>query len=862
MDQHLSVRDIPKSSVVVFTFNPETSEVGVRLIKRPNYAHSLGSLTGLNPIWMDFSAIPDRAEWVNQNWAVIRATLDKLGLQDFIIKGHGQNAKMGLVPLVHKDATVPFSDPHESIRLGRLFAPGHKGHILLRDVEARVVDDNHPGLGDGTTLYAQDIVPDGPFQHSTLYAITSVNGEPQEGLRIALNKGMMRPTSHLPGRTKLKIPVGSLKGDGAKGIKIGDTLTVTAVISLMSAGVSGDMNIGYQISATFSDKIFALMQEDCAAELERINAFVTDPLAHLKAEDWEGEEETQGLQLLLPELAKLYLKTDNKDLLQSEAVATQLQNALGTMSRRLQLSGGRSARQYTALPLTEELRRLPREPDTVWLSISEQRRFPSGIALLIRYPIVKSETSVRAVRVRFTETLSLGKLGNRFMCVHPDDVAMMGMDFDADTGGLIPVKERDEETEPHWTMTLWNAHAEYQEQEEAQNLSNAAFVHGFLNAHPNMLTPSAVDEPYSSDEHAFVQDLLDNGVPALTDKGRKKGACFATRQEALHVAMSANVGEPTNLMTSLVAAQHFAEARHQDYIQAAMLVLEPEIHVRVDQVKHNGRPSRVPLVFARNTLKAVGIEPEDVQFMKDMKRGSKTSPDALLDTKEVNLGRWRHQSDRTPLGRQIRKWGPQIPVAFRDIRSNDHFKGWIRPRHGQGFDVATKLWKEWNLMFLAVKDSPLSAESKREHRTDIGRAWKAMWAELTETNEVVWMEQALSACWQLAFQNGAKQNLLWNTNVPKLFQLMAEDWGCQGEADIMGKLIGIGRTQIGIERVVVRCLGVKESTDQQGRICQFLLTPDNHERGWKVANAVLPVKFEGEVELTPVTSATSQFAIL
>ena len=48
-----------------------------------------------------------------------------------------------------------------------------------------------------------------------------------------------------------------------------------------------------------------------------IKAFVEDPLAHLRAEDWEGEEETTGLKLLLPEMAKLYVKTGNKDLLQS-----------------------------------------------------------------------------------------------------------------------------------------------------------------------------------------------------------------------------------------------------------------------------------------------------------------------------------------------------------------------------------------------------------------------------------------------------------------------------------------------------------------------------------------------------------------
>lgn len=857
METKLSVRDIPNSLVVVFNQSSETGEVRVRVIQRPNYAHSLGSLTGLNPVWMDFSGVPDRAEWVNQNWNVIRATLDALGLQDYVIKGHGQNAKMGLVPLVKKDISVPFSDPHESIRLGRLFAPGFGGHRVLRDLTARVVDDNHSGLGDGMTLIREDLVSDSPYQHSTLYAITQVNGEKQDGLRIALNKGMLRPTSHLPGRTQAKIPIGSLKGDGAKGIKAGDEITVTALISLMSAGVSGDMNIGYQISASFSDSIFDRMQADCEAALERIRAFVADPLAHLRAEDWEGEEETQGLKLFLPEIAKLYVKTGNKDLLQSEAVATQLQNALGAMSRRLQLSGGRAARQYTALPLTEELSELPHEPRTVWLHPREERHFPTMKALLIRYPIVITETSVRAVTVRFSDYVPVGQ--GSFMCVHPDDVSMMGMDFDADAGGLIPVVA---ET-GHWTEALWDEHIAYQQEEDSHTLQNAVFVHAFLNAHSDLLHPPANEPEYGPEEEAFVEDLLANGVSALADKGRKKGARFSTRKEALFVAMSANVGEPTNLMTSLVAARHFAQDCYQDYIRAAMLVLEPEIHVRVDQVKHNGRPSRVPLVFARNVLRAIRVTYEDVQFMKDMKRGSRTSPDAMLETKEVNIGRWKHQSDRTPLGRQIRKWGPQIPVAFKDIRANDHFRDWIRPRRGQGWDVATRLWKEWNQMFLAVKESPLSPEAKLEHRAQIGKAWKAMWVELSETNEVAWLEQALSACWHLAFQPGARQNLLWNTDVPRLFALIAEDWGHHLEVnDIMGKLIGIGRTQIGAEKVVVRCLGVKEAQNSQGRVCQFLLTPDNPVRGWKVANTVLPATFNGEVEVSPITSATSQFTIL
>ena len=138
-----------------------------------------------------------------------------------------------------------------------------------------------------------------------------------------------------------------------------------------------------------------------------------------------------------------------------------------------------------------------------------------------------------------------------------------------------------------------------------------------------------------------------------------------------------------------------------------------------------------------------------------------------------------------------------------------------------------------------------------------------MWAELSDTNEVAWMEQALSACWHLGFQPGARQNLLWNTDVPRLFALIAEDWGHHKELnDIMGKLIGIGRTQIGAEKVVVRCLGVKEAQDTQGRVSQFLLTPDNPVRGWKVVNTVLPATFNGEVELMPMTSATSQFVIL
>ena len=43
-------------------------------------------------------------------------------------------------------------------------------------------------------------------------------------------------------------------------LRAGDELTVTALISLMSAGVTGEMNIGYQISASFGDRIFAMMQ--------------------------------------------------------------------------------------------------------------------------------------------------------------------------------------------------------------------------------------------------------------------------------------------------------------------------------------------------------------------------------------------------------------------------------------------------------------------------------------------------------------------------------------------------------------------------------------------------------------------------
>ncbi len=814
----------------------DTEHDGLAFWKWPrrNYCTNLFFEHGIDHIYLDFGAIKNRDVWVPKHWDRILKWLGENGYGRYELRGHGQNAKTGLMLMINKKQRHMFEAHEDAIRLGGLFgAPLWYGVQKRKDVIVLLVPDNWPGCGDG---YGGAKWLKSPFQFR---ASAFIGTKFEEGFGI---KGQIGNTVYIPDGIDMVLPISTVKGPTLALLKkmvkeeskYGDMAEYPAFklnnlrIGYMAQANKGNMRMGYMVAQHWPDYIYDAMHDDVAAAAERVRKFKEDPLSYLEKErvrDENGElvdsylledddgEETQGIEAILPQYAKYVFRTGDKSLLYTKTIARIIQNQIAQMSQDAILTGGKKLLSAVAMPIPAQMYGKAKL-GVIYLHPKMMGPFrATGVAGVIRHPY-PSENAGVSVRVEADPSVPLlNDAGQevRNVCFIQETLRVTGVDFDMDSRGLLSVPHKDS-----WEMMVLDRWA--------------------------MLPPIATGG-----------ERVASSVPPKD------------YMEAWCNAAAGDIGLITNLKSRLAAARHWVDKSWWPLIQETDDKLSVELQAAVDQAKHNQKPDKQVIKDAQELLVKLNSIPEDSSYIRLL--GNK--PErwwAFNKAGKFNAPDPEALSLRTPLGRHVRKHLPLIPSKGMEVWANSFFVNKIKERPGPGYNAGVALWKEMGTHLEVIAKAGFYWEEAKERRADVGKWWTSVWAELAEGDQT-FLEQATSAIWRLAFMTDeSNQNRLWGAHLPTIFRLLEQDLPrpTTGDLpppepiDVKGRLIGIGLNKIKSD-AILEVRGLRNGVNARGEVHQYVLTDDNPEMGWMVVDATLPDGFKGRLRVKPQWNASSSF---
>lgn len=830
---------------------------------QPTYAPILLQVHNIDFIVLDFGTIRDRDEWVPAHWDEIREWLDTHGYESYELKGHGQNAKTGLMPLIHKDhhhmfegnADVGFK---EAIRLGLLLTPCQYGITVKESILVMFVGDDYPGCGDG---YGGAAWLPNPWQfRATMF----LDGKFEHGIGL---KGQLGNTVHIPEGVDMVLPESVVKGRFAKklleAVKEGEHPIVRARVRMgyVSQATANHMRLGYMISQYFPDHVFKLMEKDTIRAIEEVKHMREDPLAFIDEEEvLDGDEErgvdmldtgeTQGINGLLPALAKHYARTGDKSLLQSKTVAILVQNRIAQKCQDAFHTGGVLAQSARFMPIPASMHGKAEE-GTIYLNPHFYRKYrKTGLANVHRHPSPSFESGV-GVKVKADSSIPLYNDAGAKVCYAAALRATLkrtGVDADGDALAIMHVPSEDSwQYAVHEILMLLSEPSTGGDRVENKQPPKS-YMEAWCNATAadvgvitNVITRLVALRQYVGPEWYESIDNILNGVEPIVEKGKK------TTMQVLWL------GQPAQKVKGRV-------------IEVGMTGVRWELQAAVDAPKHGAKPNKEMIKTAKDLLKKLDFREEDAAYHSLLGKAEDRSW-AFNRLGQFNPKPGDRISKRTSLGRHIRKFEDMVPAEpFADIKSNSFFKDRMRARKGRGYDAGEALWQKMSKELSHIKEMGYQYEEAKALRAQIGKWWTNMWADLATGNQK-YLEQAVSAVWKQAFEKDDRnQNRLWSTHLPTIFRLLEQDLKKKGKRKpkdtediaVEGRLIGIGLKNLAAD-TMMQVIGIREGKNKEQQVHQFVLTKDNPEMGWMVVGATLPEDFKGKLRVKPATNASSSF---
>lgn len=851
--------DIPK----IIVREDEFGSLSYWAWNQPTYAPILLQVHHIDFVILDFGTIRNRDEWVPAHWDEIRSWLDEHGYEDYELKGHGQNAKTGLMPLIHKshhhmfegDADIGFK---EAIRLGLLLTPCQYGITVKESVLAMFVGDDYPGCGDG---YGGARWLPNPWQfRATMF----LDNKFEHGIGL---KGQLGNTVHIPDGVDIVLPESVVKGRFAKklleSVKEGEHPIVRARIRMgyVSQATANRMRLGYMISQYFPDHVFRLMEKDTIAAIEEVKRMREDPLAFIEEEEvLDGEErigvdmldegETQGINALLPALAKYYARTGDKSLLQSKTVAILIQNRIAQKCQDAFHTGGVLAQAARFMPIPAQMY-AKAKAGVVYVNPHFYKKFKkTGITNAFRHPNPAFEAGV-GVKIAADSSIPLYNDAGEKVCyvaALPETLKRTGVDADGDTIGLLAIPSEDSwQYAVYEILTLLSEPTTGGERVENKQPPKS-YMEAWCNATAadvgvitNIITRLVALRQYVGPEwHESIDNIL-NGVEPIVERGKK-----ATMQVLW-------LGQPPQKVKGRV-------------IEVGMTGVRWELQAAVDAPKHGAKPNKEMVQAARDLLKKLNFRDEDAAYHTLLGKSEDRSW-AFNRLGQFNPKPGKRISERTSLGRHIRKFEDLVPdKPFADIKSNSYFKEKMRARKGRGYEAGEALWKEMSKQLSHIKEMGYQHEEAKALRAHIGKWWTMVWADLATGNQK-YLEQAVSAVWKQAFEKDDRnQNRLWSTHLPTIFRLLEQDLKKKGKRKpkdtgdiaVEGRLIGIGLNKLAGD-TIMEVTGIREGKNKEGQVHQFVQTKDNPDTGWMVVGTALPDDYKGKLRVTPTWNASSSF---
>ncbi len=295
-------------------------------------------------------------------------------------------------------------------------------------------------------------------------------------------------------------------------------------------------------------------------------------------------------------------------------------------------------------------------------------------------------------------------------------------------------------------------------------------------------------------------------------KVRQKGAAPATKAEMIAIALNANIGLIERCLANFVAIEHILGGKVKGYlgeravsvdVQEVKDFLAVEMQKSVDGIKTGSVPNMKAVkqllrlsneLISREDVGYIPLDNGDLPIFRCAPKDPKKITPAMTDL-GVEPGEFiipsNYVSDRTPLGRHMRKVENLVPWVELDTIQNASFFGWLDLIPGDGATVARKSIADFNDALR--KAHALPKELEDEAVSEAIRAFREEWRAHFRSKDGAWLRSAASMIWT-SWSTGSSENgyVLWHS-IPEVWATML----LERKADIgkrkplrTGKIVG------------------------------------------------------------------------
>lgn len=663
----------------------------------------------------------------------------------FITQRKGTSAPLPLVDLkTARRANKMFPRVVDAVRMGALLTPMRGG--VAKQVMAKILiaDPKDPRfqLGDGQGVFAADWMPQHLLHRQKLQFRAILHGI-RDGVDALAKGTLLKVADKDMHGYDLVLTKNEVKG-GMGPLPLGE-YEVPVTIGVMQGPrerMSGRTTFGRQFMQHMTDEFFE--HPDTVAyvknEADKLHELSRRPLElarDLVTRNADGDVDRQSL---LSFAIKISEEIGNNTLLFSGLIRRMLSEALADRCRNLAVSGGLEARYYM---FTAD-NRLP--VGTIALSGRAVRQHPAK-SVAGRNPHTESKGAVAVDIVKNVRVAGDFAAANELTMI--DSAA----DFDGDTiliaSGTAP------------QIALWHA--------------------------------------------AQAKVLRDNGT-----KVRQNGTPPKSKAEMIAIALNTNVGLIERTQANWIAAQHIHgdevsgflnRKRVLVHIPTFLDILSVEMQKAVDGVKTGSVPN-MKMVMEMLMLSQQFIDQSDIGYIPLDNGTLPIFRQAPVDAKKlagmadfgVDPGEYvlpeNYVSDRTPLGRHMRKVQDMIPHVALDALPNAVFDGWLPITPGEGAQAAKA---STDALYSAMAAARLLPEDEQnEAKAEAIRAFREEWREHFVAKDKAWLRSAASQFWCDWVASNSEGYALWHS-IPEVWGAMLverKDKLSAKKPVTIGKIIG------------------------------------------------------------------------
>lgn len=642
----------------------------------------------------------------------------------FITQRKGMSAPLPLVDLkTARRANKMFPRVVDTVRMGALLTPMRGG--VAKQVMAKVLiaDPKDPRfqLGDGQGVFAADWMPQHLLHRQKMQFRAILHGI-RDGVDALAKGTLLKVADKNMHGYDLVLTKNEVKG-GHSPLPLGE-YEVPVTIGVMQGHrerMSGHTTFGRQFMQHMTDEFFK--HPDTVAHVKsesaRLHELARRPLELARDLAMRNSDGDVNRQSLLSFAVKISEEIGNNTLLFSGLIRRLLSEALADRCRNLAVSGGMEARYYM---LTAD-NNLP--VGTIALSGRAVRNHPAK-SVAGRNPHTEAKGAVAVNVVKDV------RVAGDFAAAN--ELTMIDAAADVDGDAILIASG----TAPQ--IALWH---------EMQ-----------------------------------ARIARDNGT-----KVRQNGTPPQSKAEMVAIALNSNVGMIERTQANWIAARHIhgdevsgyiSRRRTPVHIPTLIELLSVEMQKAVDGVKTGAVPN-MKMINELMLLSDQFINRSDIGYIPldngtlPMFRCAPVDPKKLsrMASFDVGPGEYiipeNYVSDKTPLGRHMRKVQEMVPHVALDALPNAVFDGWLHLIPGEGAQAAKESNDAFNAAMAATRLLP--EDEQDDARAEAIMAFREEWREHFTSKDNAWLRSAASQFWCTWVAGNSDGYTLWH-GLPEVWGAM------------------------------------------------------------------------------------------